>query len=207
MLHPSRRRLRHAFRKYRGQVALPLTTLLLVSPALAFALLPESLLAGLRYERDGLLHGEWWRWVSAHWVHLGPGHLWLNVVVLSLVVAVLAPLLTPGRVLLAALVGTVAVGAGLLIFSPAVGWYVGLSGVTSAIWASAAVHGALSGYRLGWLALGLLMARLAWEQAHGPLASLALVIGGQVVVDAHLYGGVGGAGLGLLLSRRGAGGQ
>jgi hypothetical protein len=80
---------------------------------------------------------------------------------------------------------------------------VGLSGV---------LHGALAAGALGWwrqeskpLALGLtavLLGKLAWEQWHG-----ALPLSGDmpVVVDAHLYGAIGGslAGSFLWLQSRG----
>src|SRR4051812_11228217 len=34
--------------------------------------------AALRYERGALAAGQWWRLVSAHWVHLGVRHLLLD---------------------------------------------------------------------------------------------------------------------------------
>jgi membrane associated rhomboid family serine protease len=70
-------------------------------------------------------------------------------------------------------------------------WYLGLSGV---------LHGALAAGAIAWwrhetkaLALTLtliLVAKLGWEQWHG-----ALPLSGDmlVVVDAHLYGAIGGA--------------
>src|SRR4051812_30382419 len=33
----------------------------------------------LRYERVAVLHGQWWRLVTAHWVHGSARHLVLNV--------------------------------------------------------------------------------------------------------------------------------
>ena len=77
------------------------------------------------------------------------------------------------------------------MLEPQLEWYVGLSGV---------LHGALAAGAIGWwrheskpLALALtavLVGKLAWEQWQG-----ALPLSGDmpVVVDAHLYGAIGGA--------------
>ena len=39
----------------------------------------------LRYERDAIHGGEYWRLVSGHLVHLGFGHLWPNLVALAII--------------------------------------------------------------------------------------------------------------------------
>jgi hypothetical protein len=82
------------------------------------------------------------------------------------------------------------IDAGFVLFEPQLQWYVGLSGV---------LHGALAAGVVAWwrhetrpLALALtlvLVGKLAWEQWHG-----ALPLSGDmpVIVDAHLYGAVGG---------------
>ena len=85
----------------------------------------------------------------------------------------------------------VIIDLGFVLLEPQLEWYVGLSGV---------LHGALAAGAIGWwqhesrpLALALtlvLIGKLAWEQWHG-----ALPLSGDmpVVVDAHLYGAIGGA--------------
>jgi membrane associated rhomboid family serine protease len=46
----------------------------------------------------------------------------------------------------------------------------------------------------------LVCGKLLWEQAVGPLPGSAEVAGGKVIVDAHLYGAIGGLVLGWVLS-------
>ena len=46
----------------------------------------------------------------------------------------------------------------------------------------------------------LLLAKLAWEQWAGPLGGSEALAGGDVVVNAHLYGAVGGAVTAAILS-------
>jgi hypothetical protein len=50
----------------------------------------------------------------------------------------------------------------------------------------------------GWAGLALLAAKLAWEQGVGAVPGSSGFIGGHTIVDAHLYGALGG-GLGALL--------
>jgi len=84
----------------------------------------------------------------------------------------------------------VVIDLGFVLFEPQLLWYVGLSGV---------LHGALAAGAIAWwqhetrpLALALtaiLAGKLSWEQWHG-----ALPLSGDmpVIVDAHLYGAIGG---------------
>ena len=67
-----------------------------------------------------------------------------------------------------------------------------------------AILSIVSGYRAEILLLGFIIAKLAWEQWVGPLPGSAEVAGGDVVVDAHLYGAIAGviAALVIILWRR-----
>jgi rhomboid family GlyGly-CTERM serine protease len=151
----------------------------------------ESWRGLLRYERAGVLHGQYWRLVTGHLVHGSFQHLLLNGVGLGLVAA-LFPREYSLRGWLAVLATSVAaIDVGFVFWEPQLEWYVGLSG---------ALHGVLAAGAIGWwrhesraLALALtaiLLGKLAWEQWYG-----ALPLSGDlpVVVDAHLYGAVGGA--------------
>jgi|SRR5579862_1769397 len=151
---------------------------------------PQWTLA-LRYDRAALHEGEWWRLLSAHWVHLSARHLWLDSAGLALLWALYARELRPWH-WLAVLVGATAmIDAGLWWAVPQVQWYVGLSGLLHGAWAAGAAAVALRQPRWGWLMLAVLAIKLLLEQRSG--ASL-LVSEFPVVIAAHSFGALGGLG-------------
>ena len=103
--------------------------------AAAFTFVPWLHAHGL-YLRDAVrIEGQWWRMLTAMWVHLGWQHY------LSDVAATAGLLLLAGRVarvreMLAVLVICGLVAQVALLRMPAVGWYGGLSGATHglALW-------------------------------------------------------------------------
>jgi rhomboid family GlyGly-CTERM serine protease len=143
-----------------------------------------------RYERTALAAGEHWRWISAHWVHLGRQHLLFNATGLALLWLLFARVWSPWRWLLVLLVSTLVLDAGLWYLTPEVGWYVGASGLLHGGWAAGAI--------------GLLQAR-DWRSSIPALALLAKLLvehfgsgslmqpGLAVVEEAHLFGAVGGS--------------
>ncbi len=88
------------------------------------------------------------------------------------------------------LIAAAAIDCGLWFRDPGIGWYLGASGVLHGVLAAAAFVRLRRGEFEGWALAGLLLAKLAYEQIHG-----ALPFAGEdlpVVVDAHLYGALGG---------------
>jgi rhomboid family GlyGly-CTERM serine protease len=172
-------------------LGLVLLTLVLLS------LLGESGRLALRYEREAVLQGEYWRLVTAHLVHGSAQHLLLNAAGLGLIAALFPHDYSWRAWLLIALFSLLAIDAGFVFYEPQLLWYVGLSGV---------LHGALAAGAVAWwrhesrllaLVLSVIFSgKLVWEQWHG-----ALPLSGDlpVVVNAHLYGALGGALAGLLL--------
>jgi len=165
---------------------------------LAGLALPWLLLAGgphwtdaLRYERVALRSGEWWRLISAHWVHLGVGHLLLDSAGLVLLWALYARALRPWDWLLVVIGATATIDAGLWWAQPQVQWYVGLSGLLHGAWAAGAAAVGLRHGRWAWLMLALLALKLLLENRAG--ASL-LATEFPVVTIAHVYGALGGFG-------------
>ncbi|HKU15296.1 MAG TPA: rhombosortase [Steroidobacteraceae bacterium] len=155
----------------------------------------------LRYERVAILHDhQYWRLLTGHLVHGSVQHLLLNAVGLGLIAALFPREFSLRGWLLVLASSIVTIDLGFVLLEPQLQWYVGLSGV---------LHGALAAGAIGWwrhesraLALALtaiLVGKLAWEQWHG-----ALPLSGDlpVVVDAHLYGAIGGALAGAFLCLR-----
>jgi rhomboid family GlyGly-CTERM serine protease len=142
----------------------------------------------LRYERIAIAHGEWWRLVSGHWVHLGPRHLLADGAGLVLLWTLYARELRPGSWLLVLACATAAIDAGLWWGQPSIQWYVGISGLLHGAWAAGAAAVALKGGRAGWIMLAALGAKLVLEHYAG--ASL-FASGFPVVSVAHVYGALG----------------
>ena len=152
----------------------------------------------LAFERDAIRDGEVWRIVTGHLVHLGWPHFALNAAGLALVWTLVGGAYKPVGWLLIIFTSIAAIGLGLWIFNPQLQWYVGLSGALHGVLAA----GLVMSYRqprIETTILGLLLlCKLAWEQFNGPLPGSEGSSGGHVVVDAHLYGAIGGMLAGLL---------
>lgn len=150
----------------------------------------ETARIALRYERAAVLEGEYWRLLTGHLVHGSFAHLLLNMTGLGLLAALFPRDYSLRQWLMILLASAATIDAGFVLFEPQLQWYVGLSGV---------LHGALAAGALAWwrreswpaaLTLSvILIGKLAWEQLQG-----ALPLSGDmtVIVDAHLYGAIGG---------------
>ena len=171
--------------------------LALAAAALLFGLGGEAVREWGRYERAALEAGQLWRLLTAHLVHLGAGHLLLNVAALIVIRFLVDDLLSAREWLGAALVSALAVDAGLYFFAPEVGWYVGFSGVLHGLLAAGIV--AMLPAQAGFAAvLGVALAgTLVWEQVAGPLPFSEATSGGPVIVMSHLFGTIGGAAFAL----------
>jgi rhomboid family GlyGly-CTERM serine protease len=125
-------------------------------------------------------------------VHLGWGHLWLNLAALLLVRILLEDRLSQAEWASTALAAAFAIDLGLYIWDERVIWYVGLSGVLHGLVAYGTLKLLRERSAVGaLLAVGLLV-KLTWEQTSGPIPFSESSSGGPVVVAAHLYGTAGG---------------
>jgi rhomboid family GlyGly-CTERM serine protease len=175
--------------------------------ALAFAALQwlHGMLPGLLpYERAAILdHGEWWRLLTAHLVHLDLAHLGWNLAGLALVAWLFGREFTPRDWLVILGVSTVAVDLGFLLFEPQLQWYVGFSGV---------LHGLMAAGLCAWLkrtpdlltafVAAVFALKLGWEHVMGPLPFTSATMDVPVIHQAHTYGAVGGLVAALWLLRR-----
>jgi rhomboid family GlyGly-CTERM serine protease len=165
-------------------------------------LLPEAVQIAGRYDRAALTSGEWWRLISAHFVHLGLRHTLLNAAAAGILVLLFGKAMSARTWLLVVVVSLVAIDAGLWFFSRNIQWYAGASGVLHGVIAAGGL--ALASLRdwRGGVLLALLTSKLIFEQHTS--GDLGFAGGLPVVLDAHLYGALGGAGalLGMSLARR-----
>lgn len=162
----------------------------------------EPLKAALRYDRAGLEHGDLWRLATGHIIHLGWSHAVLNLLGLGLMWALFCGDYSPRQwwVVLAASAFTI--DTGFWFFEPQLAWYVGISGVlhgvmTAGTWA----HLKRRDWD-AWILAAFIVCKLAWEQTHGALPLSGTEGSLHVVVDAHLYGAIGGLACALWLKVR-----
>jgi rhomboid family GlyGly-CTERM serine protease len=163
--------------------------LALVGAALLAATLGgEVLRSALRYDRNALAAGEWWRLATGHLVHLNFEHAAVDVLALVLLWMLFARDYSPRAWLLVFAGAAAAIDLGLWVADSTLIWYVGSSGVLHGVFAAGVVAHLRRGERDGWLLGALLVAKLTYEQSVGALP----LVPGPVVVDAHLYGALGG---------------
>jgi rhomboid family GlyGly-CTERM serine protease len=153
----------------------------------------------LRYDRDALAAGQWWRLLTGHLIHLGFEHAVLDVAGLALMWALFARDYTARGWLLIIGLSMLGVDAGLWLLSSTTQWYVGSSGVLHGVLAAGTCAHLRRWEADGWLLALLLVGKLIYEQT---LGARPLTSGGDVIVDAHLYGAVAGAVAALLLRGR-----
>ena len=153
----------------------------------------------LSFDRAALAGGEWWRVLTAHFVHLDAAHATLNGMGVVLMWALFARDYSPLRWLAIYLFSSLCISLGLWLWDPRVTNYVGASG---------ALHGVMTAGTLahlrrrdldGWILAVFIVVKLAYEQLAG---ALPFSSSGNTIVDAHLFGAVGGVGLAHFLRSR-----
>ena len=166
----------------------------------------ETAREAFRFDRSGIQSAELWRLISGHLVHLGAAHFALNAAGLGLVWYLVGRAFDWQRWLIVTAVCMLTMDLGLWFLNPGLSWYVGLSGLLHGILAAGLVE-RLRRPTLETVILALLvLGKLGWEQFSGPLPGSEGTAGGPVVVDAHLYGALGGAlaAIGLQIRTRAA---
>jgi rhomboid family GlyGly-CTERM serine protease len=175
---------------------LPLATIALAASAIGVALVP-ALQRVLVLDRDAVAAGELWRVATGSLVHFSTSHLLYDLAVVVLVSALLERRGWPVAPIV--LASATAIGAAVLMFTPEISRYGGLSGVACTLVALYAldcltVRGAARG--AGVLVLVLSAVKLAWEMGSGTFVfvgdagdafrpvPLAHVVGGAVGVAA-----------------------
>ena len=171
--------------------------LAVLMPCLVLAALGEPARHLLRYDRAAIGHGEPWRLFTGNFVHLGMGHLLEDMAGLVLLWLLFEDVLPGWRLLAVIGAGALAVGVGLYLGDPQVDWYVGISGALDTLWAAGALGLIRRRDRFGWVLAAVLVAKLGYEQCFGALPFSSVSSGGNVIVDAHLYGALAGACIGF----------
>lgn len=145
----------------------------------------------LRYDRDLILAGEWYRLISANFVHLNTTHLVLNMLGIALILIFFSTHLELYQWLILIIISSLFVSFNLLLFNTDVLYYVGMSGVLHSLF----IVGAVIEIRLfpisGWLLSVVLTLKVAQEQLlNDSMLAADSMMGGYVLVDSHLYGAI-----------------
>ena len=153
----------------------------------------------LDFDRAAIADGQWWRLVSAHYVHLNTPHLAMNLLALTLVIALLRTACTAATWFAAYAAMSLAISAALLAFEPGLARYAGASGVIHGLVGFGAVLRLSEARAESAILLAGLAAKLAWEAGSGPLAGSEAMIGAPVITASHRYGAIAGVLLALAL--------
>lgn len=160
---------------------------------------PEHWQMLMEYQRLGVADGELWRFITGHLTHLGWGHLLMNLLGFWLIHQLFFRNGMPAMACISGLILlTLTTSAGLYLFSPSIDWYRGFSGVLHGLLIWVLLRELKQHTAANALLLSLVVIKLAWEQFSGPIPGSEVIAKGRVIVDAHLYGGLGGALLWLL---------
>ena len=162
----------------------------------------DSAREALAFSRANLGAGQLWRLATGHFVHLGWTHLVLNLAGLALVSWLVGHAYDWRRWLFIGFVSIAVIDAGFWFLYPELDWYVGLSGLLHGLLAAGLFSGIVARDRESIALAAFVVAKLAWEQIGGPLPGSEATSGGTVIVEAHLYGAIGGLLAAVLLWRR-----
>jgi len=163
---------------------------LIIVIALLLALAGDKFQLALRYDRMLIQQGQWWRLITGHLVHGNVHHAVLNTLGTALMAALFNRTYRLKSWAVIVIVTVVSIDLGFWTLMPQLEWYVGLSGVLHGVLAAGAIAWWKTEDRILAALLTLIMiGKLTWEQTQG-----ALPLSGDlpVVVNAHLYGALGG---------------
>ncbi len=164
----------------------------LIVVAVIFAVFGDAGRETFKYDRLAILDGEYWRILTGHFVHLGYTHLVLNLAGLVLVWLLVGRYFDTVRWLLILAVILATISAAFWLVDTNLLWYVGLSGVLHGLLVAGTIRGFRELPSESAIIVIILVVKIGWEQVAGPVPGSASVAGGAVVVNAHLYGAVGG---------------
>ena len=155
---------------------MPGATIAAVVAALVLFLWPAAA-GALVYDRAAILEGQWWRILTAHWVHFTPTHLFWNLAVL-IPAGIWAERIQPARTRCLYVVAPLIIGGVLFLTEPMLQRYAGLSGVATAVLTLLAVAQLRMAESDRWF----------WRTV---LVLIALKIGAEAMLASRMFGHVG----------------
>lgn len=175
-----------------GQNPLP-SALFLILLFIVFASAPV-LTDMLRYQREAISSGQFWRLFTGHFVHLNMAHALLNSSGTLLLAFFLAKDIQTKDWWVITLIAPLVISAGLWWREPELVSYAGFSGVLHGLLYYVVIRLIPEMPFVASSVLLLLVSRQLWEQtsAYNP-EYLRMLIHGRVMPDAHLFGAITGS--------------
>jgi rhomboid family GlyGly-CTERM serine protease len=147
----------------------------------------------LAYDRSQLHNFQWWRMLTAHFLHTNATHLLLNITGLTLLWALHGHYFETTCYFSQFFVLCLGTSIGLYLFAGQMQWYVGLSGVLHGLFIIGAFLDIKNQFKTGWIMLLGVWLKVAHEQIYGASEEVAKLIAANVAIDAHLFGTVTGS--------------
>lgn len=142
----------------------------------------------LRYQSNWWGEGEYWRSLSAHWVHANWPHFLLNATGLVLCITIASPKWSNWRWTAYNLYLAFGISALFTLRNPELGWYVGYSGILFGIYFLAAIDLYTRDKTIALLLGAAIVIKVVLEQTSEIRITSADLIKVPVIIDAHLYG-------------------
>lgn len=151
----------------------------------------------LRYDRSFILQGEYWRLLSAHFVHLNFTHLVMNLVGWWIFLLMCGHLFSLKQISFNIFTLALGISLGLLFVRVDFQWYLGFSGILYGLFLIGSLHIAFrEQLALGGLIFNMLIFKLGLDIYTDQASASAQLIGAPVAIVAHVYGLI----IGLMLS-------
>lgn len=142
----------------------------------------------LRYQYNWQESHEWWRLLTAHWVHVNWIHFLLNAAGILLCLSITSPRWTVMRWFVYQVILAFGISVLFSLFNPTLNWYVGYSGVLYGIFILAAFDLYRRDKLISILLSAAILIKITIEQTGDINLTTSDIIGSPVIVDAHLYG-------------------
>ena len=152
------------------------------------------------YNRDAIANGEYWRLITGHFIHLNNMHLLLNMLGVGLVLMLFDNVLAIWQWLVVLLASAFIISVLMYLNLPQVQGYVGLSGVIHGLYVLASMRLLIQPKErnLAIILILLVTLKLLTENRGQGISFTADMIGGHVLLQAHLFGALVGLLFGVL---------
>ncbi|KJZ01025.1 rhombosortase [Pseudoalteromonas piscicida] len=181
---------------------LPTNKEYLIGPASLAILSTILMLFGLGphldFDRNAIADGEIWRILSGQFTHSNWYHLMLNLLGILFIWLLHAEYTRLRKYWLNVLFLGLFTGLMILLFSPNIIVYTGLSGLLHGLIVWGALEDIKRKLTTGYLLFIGVWAKVCWEQYAGASADVAKLIDSRVAIEAHLFGAVGGVVLAVI---------